>query len=117
MGAWPLDGLGWLQRAALVLAPSAHSFTKLRKILADGIYAGALVEWVRNFRRRQRIDQEIANRTDKLKGFVVLPRRWGVERAFAWLSFHRRLSKDTQAKVLRDKDYGASNHFGSMATL
>lgn len=48
---------------------------------------------VRNLRRRNRIDLEIVKRTDDLKGFVVLPCRWVVERIFAWLSFNRRLSK------------------------
>ncbi len=33
-------------------------------------------------------------RTDDMQGFVVLPRRWVVERTFGWISFHRRLSKD-----------------------
>jgi putative transposase len=80
--------------ARLVLAPLAHSFSKLRKIWADSIYAGALVEWVRELRTYRRIDLEIVKRTDDMKGFVVLPRRWVVERTFAWLSFHRRLSKD-----------------------
>jgi putative transposase len=80
--------------ARLVLAPLAHAFTRLRKIWADSIYAGALVEWVRNLRRRNRIDLEIVKRSDEEKGFVVLPRRWIVERTFAWLSFNRRLSKD-----------------------
>jgi putative transposase len=80
--------------AQLVLAPLAQAFTKLRKIWADSIYAGALVKWVRNLRRRNRIDLEIVKRSDEEKGFVVLPRRWVVERTFAWLSFNRRLSKD-----------------------
>jgi putative transposase len=80
--------------ARLVLAPLAQAFTKLRKIWADSIYAGALVEWVRNLRRHNRIDLEIVKRSDEGKGFVVLPRRWVVERTFAWLSFNRRLSKD-----------------------
>jgi putative transposase len=80
--------------ARVVLAPLARSFSKLRKIWADSIYAGALVEWVRELRRQRRIDLEIVKRTDDKKGFVVLPRRWIVERTFAWLSFHRRLSKD-----------------------
>jgi transposase len=52
-------------------------------------YAGALVEWVRNLRRRNQIDLEIVRRSDEEKGFVVLPRRWVVERTFAWLSFNR----------------------------
>jgi putative transposase len=80
--------------ARLVLAPLAHAFTKLRKIWADSIYAGALVEWVRSSRRHNRIDLEIVKRSDEEKGFVVLPRCWVVERTFAWLSFNRRLSKD-----------------------
>ena len=36
----------------------------------------------------------MVKRTDDMKGFVVLPRRWVVERTFAWLSFNRRMSKD-----------------------
>jgi len=36
----------------------------------------------------------MVKRTDKMKGFEVLPRRWVVERTFAWLSFNRRMSKD-----------------------
>jgi len=80
--------------AQLVLAPLAHVFTKLRKIWADSGYAGALVNWVRNLRSRNRIDLEIVKRTDEMQGFVVLPRRWVVERTFGWISFHRRLSKD-----------------------
>jgi putative transposase len=36
----------------------------------------------------------IVKRPEGMKGFLVLARRWVVERTFAWLSFHRRLSKD-----------------------
>jgi putative transposase len=36
----------------------------------------------------------IVKRTDDMHGFVVLPRRWVVERTFAWLGRNRRLSKD-----------------------
>ncbi|MDQ3256768.1 MAG: IS5 family transposase [Acidobacteriota bacterium] len=77
-----------------VLAPLSHAMTRLRKIWADGIYTGGLAEWIRDLRARNRIGLEIVKRTDDTKGFVVLPRRWVVERTFAWLSFHRRLSKD-----------------------
>jgi putative transposase len=80
--------------AQLVMVPLAHRFTRLRKIWADAAYTGALVEWVRRLRRRNRINLEIVKRTDDLRGFVVLPRRWVVERTFAWFSFNRRLSKD-----------------------
>jgi len=80
--------------ARKVLAPLANCFTRLRKIWADGIYTGDLAEWIRKLRTRNRIDFEMVKRTDEMKGFVVLPRRWVVERTFAWLSFNRRLSKD-----------------------
>jgi putative transposase len=77
-----------------VLAPLVHCFSRLRQIWADAIYAGDLVEWVRNLRSRHRIDLEIVKRSPRTKDFAVLPRRWVVERTFAWLSFHRCLSKD-----------------------
>jgi putative transposase len=80
--------------ARSVLEPLANRFSKLRKIWADSIYNGGIGEWVRNLRRRNRIDLEIVKRPDGVKGFLVLARRWVVERTFAWLSFHRRLSKD-----------------------
>lgn len=80
--------------ARLVLAPLANTFTRLRKIWADSGYSGVLVKWVRELRSRNRLDLEIIKRTDDMQGFVLLPRRWVVERTFAWLSFHRRLSKD-----------------------
>jgi putative transposase len=80
--------------AKLLLAPLAHCFTRLRKIWADSGYRGKLIQWVRALRSHQRIDLEIVRRTDDVKGFIVLPRRWVVERTFAWLSFNRRLSKD-----------------------
>ena len=77
-----------------MLAPLAYSFTKLRKIWVDSIYNGGIAEWVRNLRQRNRIELEIVKRPEGAKGFLVLARRWVVERTFAWLSFHRRLSKD-----------------------
>ena len=42
---------------------------------------------------------EIIRRSDDTKGFVVLPRRWVVERTFAWLSRCRRLAKDFEATI------------------
>lgn len=80
--------------ARKVLAPLAHRFTRLRKIWADSVYNSGLAEWVRNLRTRNRIVLELVKRNNQVKGFVVLPRRWVVERTFAWLSFNRRLSKD-----------------------
>lgn len=64
---------------------------KLRKIRVDGGYRGAVIEWVK---ARFRYRLEVVLRSDAMKGFVVLPKRWIVERTFAWLNNHRRLSKD-----------------------
>ncbi len=64
---------------------------KLRKIWVDGGYRGKILQWVKS---RFRYCLEVVLRSDNIKGFVVLPRRWVVERTFAWLNNHRRLSKD-----------------------
>ena len=37
---------------------------------------------------------EIIKRSEDLKGFVVLPRRWVVERTFSWFGRNRRIAKD-----------------------
>jgi putative transposase len=67
---------------------------RLRLIWADGGYAGQLVEWVRSLRKWGKLRLEIVKRSDDMAGFVVLPKRWIVERTFAWLYRCRRLSKD-----------------------
>jgi len=64
---------------------------KLRRIWVDGNYRGHLVEWVRA--HCWFLLQPVLPSDDR-KGFVVLPRRWVVERTFAWLTQSRRLSKD-----------------------
>jgi putative transposase len=66
-------------------------FPRLRRIWADASYAGQLVGWVR---RVCHWVLEIVRRPEGTKGFVLLPRRWVVERTFAWLGRYRRLSKD-----------------------
>jgi putative transposase len=80
--------------AQVVLGPLAKRFSKLRKIWADSIYNGGIAEWVRALRQRNRIDLEIVKRPEGATGFQVVAKRWVVERTFAWLSFHRRMSKD-----------------------
>lgn len=80
--------------ARLVLQKLAHQFTRLILIWADGGYAGQLVNWVHQLRAYRRVRLEIVKRSDQQKGFVVLPKRWIVERTFGWLTRYRRLSKD-----------------------
>lgn len=69
---------------------------KLRKVWVDGGYRGELLEWVK---KRFRYCLEVILRSDEIKGFVVLPKRWVVERTFAWLNNHRRLSKDYERYI------------------
>ena len=77
--------------ARLVLERLGKHFGRLRLIWADGGYAGQLVEWVKTVCHRT---LEIVKRSDDVTGFVVLPKRWIVERTFSWLYRYRRLSKD-----------------------
>ena len=77
--------------AKLLLVMILGLFPRLKKIWADGGYRGTLVEWVK---RHCQLDLEIVERDPATKGFVLLPRRWVVERTFAWLNHCRRLSKD-----------------------
>lgn len=80
--------------AQLVLEKVRNKLPCLRLIWADGGYAGQLVEWVKSVCSWV---LEIVKRSDDQKGFVVLPRRWVIERTFAWLGKYRRLSKDYEA--------------------
>jgi putative transposase len=71
-------------------------FSRLKKIWADGAYAGKLVDWAKEFGEWV---LEIVKRSDGAVGFEVLPHRWIVERTFAWLGRFRRLSKDYEALI------------------
>jgi putative transposase len=65
---------------------------RLKVVWADGIYAKQwLIDWVRT---GCGWELQIIERSDKEKGFKVLPKRWVVERTFGWLGRYRRLSKD-----------------------
>lgn len=65
----------------------------LRKLFADGGYQGPKFEQA-VARVMAATDVKIVKRSDAIRGFVVLPRRWVVERTFAWLNRCRRLAKD-----------------------
>lgn len=77
--------------AKLLLKTCYERLPRLFLIWADGGYRGKLIKWVAH---NCRWLLEIVKRADDLLGFQVLPRRWVVERTFAWLNKQRRLSKD-----------------------
>ena len=82
--------------AKLVLEPLADGLPRMERVWADGGYAGQLVAWVRD---RCGWELEIVKRPEEATGFVVLPKRWIVERTFAWLGKCRRLGKDYEHSI------------------
>jgi putative transposase len=70
-------------------------YHRFKKLWADGGYSGKA--FARIAKRLGR-DIEIVKRSDDMKGFVILPKRWIVERTFGWLGRYRRLSKDYETK-------------------
>jgi putative transposase len=77
--------------ARWVLGRTRARWPELVKGWADQTYRGTLVEWAQ---QTYGIDLEIVQRPAAVKGFVLLPRRWVVERTLAWLGRARRLSKE-----------------------
>jgi putative transposase len=82
--------------AKMLFLKAAVSFPAISLVWADGGYAGQLIEWLRCWCGWV---LEIVHKLEGQVGFQVLPRRWVVERTFAWLGHPRRLSKDYEELV------------------
>ena len=77
----------------LVMATLFGQFAFLEKLFADGGYQGP--EFQAGMKRiLPNVEVEIVKRSDKAKGFIVLIKRWLVERTIGWLNRCRRLAKD-----------------------
>jgi len=68
-------------------------FPLLKKLFADSAYAGPLFHTALAA-ILPHLETAIVKRSDRIKGFVVLPKRWIVERTIGWLNRCRRLAKD-----------------------
>jgi len=77
--------------AQQVLSACKGDLPRLCKVWADGQYTGWLMDWASE---TLGICLEVVLRSEDVSGFEVLPRRWVVERTFAWLGRYKRLAKD-----------------------
>lgn len=106
-----VDTLGWLLQVVVTSAKTPERngaemlfcqtadeiLAHLELVWADGGFAGVdFATWVET---HFGILVEIVKRPEAAKGFVLLPRRWVVERTFGWLGYFRRLSKDYERKA------------------
>jgi transposase len=84
--------------AKLLLCMFCHSFMGLLMIFADGGYAGKLEQFVQRmgqlFGHGASFGLGIIKKLADQQGFIVLPRRWVIERSFGWLVKQRRLTRD-----------------------
>ena len=82
----------------LVLGTLFGRFPFLKKLFADGGYQGPVFDHARK-KILPHLETEIVKRSDTAVGFEVIPRRWVVERTFAWLGRCRRLAKDFENRT------------------
>lgn len=79
-----------------LLRPLFERMPRVERVWADAGYSGQLVDWVRD---EAGWVLEIVAKPPNATTFVVLPKRWIVERTFAWLGKCRRLSKDYEHAI------------------
>jgi putative transposase len=84
----------------LLLSTLFGLFPFLKKLFADSAYAGPVFHEALA-KTMPHLETEIVKRSDTAKGFVVLPKRWIVERTLAWLNRCRRLARDWEKLNLK----------------
>ncbi|WP_254641860.1 IS5 family transposase [Streptomyces sp. BV129] len=83
------------QAAADMLPALRRRFPTITKLWADGGYTGVLITWALTVLH---LVVTVIKRSDDVSGFVMLARRWVVERSFAWLLRSRRLARDYERR-------------------
>jgi transposase len=89
---------------AMLMASLFGLYPFLLKLYADGGYQGAVFQNAMRAVMAQ-VNVEIVKRSDQASGFAVLPKRWVVERTFAWLNRCRRLAKDWECLNLKGRAF------------
>ena len=89
---------------AMVMATLFGLYPFLLKLYADAGYRGPVFQTAVKKIMAQ-VDVEIVKRSDQAKGFVVLPKRWVVERTLAWLNRCRQLAKDWESLNRKARAY------------
>lgn len=89
---------------AMLMATLLGLYPFLLKLYADGGYQGPVFQNAMRDIMAQ-IDVEVVKRSDCAIGFVVLPKRWVVERTIAWLNRCRRLAKDWECLNRKARAY------------
>lgn len=82
--------------AVPVLHEAHREYPTLQKVWADGVYNGKVIE---ECEVETGLDVEMVKRSDDMRGFVVLPKRWRVEQTFALLGKFRLLSKEYERSL------------------
>ncbi|WTU95740.1 IS5 family transposase [Streptomyces sp. NBC_00045] len=83
--------IGDREAALPLMARLRNLHRDITLVWADSGYTGGLIDWCRE---KLALTLEIVKRADDMEGFVVLPRRWVVERTLSWLMHSRRLARD-----------------------
>ena len=77
--------------AVPVLEDARREYPTLEQVWVDGAYNGHVIDYLR---AKTKLAIEVVKRPDQFRGFVVLPRRWVVERTHGWLCKWRLLNKE-----------------------
>ena len=102
---WKVEaGAEGVLKGAVGSVEEEYAFTARNKtIWADGGYTGKLVGEIAALVRHLKVRLEIVKRSDDVKGFKILPKRWIVERTFGWLIQSGRLVRDYEVLPLHSE--------------